>query len=165
MVRSGLGSLSWVFVLAHVLISCGDDGSKSGGNAAPDAAVAADASVDPGPPPEGIQTCPGETTGTPVPINMINVPAGTFKMGCTPGVGSCSSVESPPHDLNMHAFSIDVTEVTQQAYQACMDAGACTPPMGTYDPAQFPLHPVTNVDWRQANAYCAWVDKRLPTEA
>ncbi len=64
-------------------------------------------------------------------------------------------------------FFLEKTEVTVGAYRACVDAGACSPAaegrhcngaaQGRDD------HPINCVDHRQAEAYCAWVGRRLPT--
>jgi formylglycine-generating enzyme required for sulfatase activity len=58
------------------------------------------------------------------------------------------------------------TEVTNAQYAACVKAQICTEPGNTRwkNPA-YADHPVTNVDWEQANAYARWVGGRLPTEA
>jgi formylglycine-generating enzyme required for sulfatase activity len=63
------------------------------------------------------------------------------------------------------AFTIDRTEVTQAAYQKCIEAKICSAPAGGFSPADACLNPVVNVSWKQAGQYCAWLDKRLPTEA
>jgi formylglycine-generating enzyme required for sulfatase activity len=71
------------------------------------------------------------------------------------------------------SFSIDVTEVTVDAYAACVRAGYCSKPG---DASRRPTdscnwgkgdrgnHPVNCVDWNQAKAFCGWAQKRLPTE-
>jgi formylglycine-generating enzyme required for sulfatase activity len=94
------------------------------------------------------------------------VPAGAFEMGCVSAIDTmCDADESPQHTVTLDAFTIDITEVTQSAYQDCMSAGACTAPSNNYDPTNLPQYPVGNVDFNQASDYCAWVGKRLPTEA
>ncbi|MBK7536110.1 MAG: SUMF1/EgtB/PvdO family nonheme iron enzyme [Myxococcales bacterium] len=72
-------------------------------------------------------------------------------------------------------FCLDLTEVTVAAYQACVDAGKCTEPDpeageacnwgASGDPPEVKRgqHPINCVDQRQAAAYCAWRDARLPT--
>lgn len=66
-------------------------------------------------------------------------------------------------------FELDLTEVTVGAYRACVEAGACTAPEPTYDRGNYHRegyedHPVTHVRADQAEAFCAWVGKRLPSE-
>lgn len=65
-------------------------------------------------------------------------------------------------------FELDVTEVTVAAYQACVDAGVCTVPKSgercNWGRRGRGAHPINCVDWEQANAFCGWAGKRLPTE-
>ena len=60
-------------------------------------------------------------------------------------------------------------EVSVDAYKACVAAGRCQPPdTGAYcnwDKPGKGRHPVNCVDALQAEAYCTFVGKRLPTEA
>ncbi len=108
---------------------------------------------------------------TPIVADMVAVPAATFTMGSPPGLGE--EDERPAHPVHLSAFAIDRTEVTVAQYWHCVIAGKCAPPTGDAsltnphyiaDPA-YDNHPVINVPWGQANAYCAWRGKRLPTEA
>jgi formylglycine-generating enzyme required for sulfatase activity len=71
------------------------------------------------------------------------------------------------HTVYLDAFYIDRTEVTNAQYRACVEAGACSQPhdTGWYNDPNRAEHPVVYVDWNQANAYCRWAGKRLPTEA
>jgi formylglycine-generating enzyme required for sulfatase activity len=98
---------------------------------------------------------------------MVRVPEGSFTMGCTEGAGKCmeGDIDRPPHAVWLSAFSIDVTEVTERAYQGCITAGACAAPASGFDPAHDASLPVTNVSWDDARHYCTWAGKRLPTEA
>jgi len=106
------------------------------------------------------------------------VPAATFTRGCpdtcdpdeeTGAAAGCGCDEQPVHEVSLSEFEIDRTEVTQAAYAACVAAGACSAPSSTgectWDPVERPNYPVACVTWQQARDYCAFADKRLPSEA
>jgi formylglycine-generating enzyme required for sulfatase activity len=98
--------------------------------------------------------------------DMVSVPASAFQMGCDPSRDpSCSADERPSHRVEVGAFEIDRTEVTQAEYAACVDAGACARPARRFEPERGPQRPVTQVSWEEARAFCRWRKKRLPTEA
>jgi formylglycine-generating enzyme required for sulfatase activity len=97
---------------------------------------------------------------------MLRLPGGRFTMGSTNLRAPAN--ERPAHALTIGSFWIDRTEVTVGAYRACVDAGACAkPPRAsatcTYD-AGDPELPVSCVHWRDADAYCHFANKRLPSE-
>ena len=112
---------------------------------------------------------------------MVKVPDGWFQMGCAPQDQLCFDDEKPAHRVWTAAFEIDRTEVSNGAYQGCVDAGECKPqPWNSCevwtggrwqltsvlsDAFRATDHPAVCVDWRMAGAYCAWAGKRLPTEA
>jgi formylglycine-generating enzyme required for sulfatase activity len=105
------------------------------------------------------------------PAGMALVPAGPFVMGSDPGEGSPS--ERPEHIVTLSPYCIDRTEVTNEAYGACVTAGRCLPPTDLdswtrtncfMDPT-YADYPVTWIDWARAASYCAWTGGRLPTEA
>jgi formylglycine-generating enzyme required for sulfatase activity len=132
----------------------------------PPASSASMAPVVPVPPPQ----CPA---------NMVLIPKGTFKMGSDEG----SSNEKPVHDVPVDAFCMDETEVTVEAYGACVLSKGCASASHTvlwflYSAADVTLwsrfcnanraghekHPINCVDWNMADTYCKKNDKRLPTE-
>jgi len=108
----------------------------------------------------------------PPPIGpMVQIPAGCFEMGDTFGEGGF--IELPVHNVCLSAFEMDLHETTNAEYAACVAGGGCTGPAystsntrPTYygDPA-YDNFPVIHVEWFQADAYCTWAGKRLPTEA
>ena len=114
---------------------------------------------------------------------MVKIPAGEFWMGCNDKVqgDDCEEDSKPGRSVFVDAFSIDRTEVTVAEYRKCVDAKKCTdsglnmPWEGEGTPARADdcnwgksgrdTHPINCVDWSQANSYCKWAGKRLPTEA
>jgi formylglycine-generating enzyme required for sulfatase activity len=145
----------WVLTLG-MTISLGQLGCVAGeGDDLPGAGGKADhtgAAADAGPAPAG---------------EMVRVPGGPFIMGCD-GCGdevSPGADEQPAHQVLVSEFDIDLTEVTQAAYAACVAASACTEPASHYSPLATPNLPVRSVAWKQAADFCAWAGKRLPTEA
>jgi len=104
---------------------------------------------------------------------MVLVPAGDFVMGCTPLTDKeCQADEQPAHKPALAAFLIDRAEVTLADFKKCVDAGRCTKPLTKEDnqhcnwgQLERDSHPVNCVGWAQANEYCVWAGKRLPTEA
>jgi len=134
-------------------------------------------------------------TQTPIPANtatpvtgirpkddmvMVFVPAGPFEMGSNDG----DSDEKPVHTVTLDGFWMDQTEVTNAMFAAFLNemgnqsedgvtwldeagedvriekSGSAWQPMGGYGD-----HPVVEVNWYGAEAYCEWAGGRLPTEA
>ena len=96
-------------------------------------------------------------------VPMMLVPAGEFTMGSNEG----SDDEKPVHRVFLDAYSMDMYEVTVGQYAKFLEAmGMNPPPMwATMDEPSHQKRPVVNVDWSDANNYCEWAGKRLPTEA
>ena len=98
------------------------------------------------------------------------IEAGTFQMGCSEEFNAgvaCPADELPLHSVYLDAYYIGTYEVTIAEYKQCVSGGACTAPSDTraYDDPVKRDHPVSYVNWDQANDYCAWIGARLPTEA
>lgn len=115
----------------------------------------------------------------------IPIPAGSFVMGsedeelraaarmCLDQVGGTFCVpalfqdEAPARHVRLSAYRIDATEVTNEAYDRCVTAGACAPAQVQPEDGRFrlPRAPVVGVTWNDARDYCRWAGGRLPTEA
>lgn len=126
------------------------------------------------------QLCPlGEVPveGPPLPTanpgvdltDMVYIPAGEFQMGCDPLHNhgrNCEPNTLPLHPVFLDAYYIDKTEVTNSQYARCVAAGVCDDTSDPYyrDPDNA-NHPVKSMLWVEANTYCTWIGKRLPSEA
>jgi formylglycine-generating enzyme required for sulfatase activity len=110
----------------------------------------------------------GQTWTSPVDgLEYAWVPAGQYRMGCTPGDTNCDPAKLPTHDVTIpHGFWMGRTEVTVGAYKRFAAAtGRSLPraPAFNRDWQRDDL-PVVNVPWETAGAYCAWTGGRLPGE-
>jgi formylglycine-generating enzyme required for sulfatase activity len=104
---------------------------------------------------------------------MVKVPAGEFLMGSAEEDSDAVSDEKPQHRVYLDEYWIDRMEVTNEQYAQCVAAGGCQAPRESssymrssyYGTAQYANYPVIDVTWEDARRYCAWVGKRLPSEA
>jgi len=95
---------------------------------------------------------------------MVVIPAGEFLMGSAEGDDQAVASEKPARLIYLDAFAIDVLPVTVAQYRAfCLATGHPMPPEPTWGWRD--THPVVNVSWFDAELYCDWAGKRLPTEA
>ena len=88
------------------------------------------------------------------------VPAGTFTMG--------DDEESPRREIFVSTFYLDRYEVTTSRYARFLDATGSVRPPDEWEEVDLSRQgdlPVIGVDWHDAQAYCKWAGKRLPTEA
>jgi formylglycine-generating enzyme required for sulfatase activity len=96
---------------------------------------------------------------------MIEIPAGEFTMGFD-GTQALED-ERPAHRVWLDAYSMDQYEVTTAHYAVFLASEKRSPPW-QWDQVDLSKHgerPVIGVDWADAEAYCRWKGKRLPTEA
>ncbi|MBN1139455.1 MAG: SUMF1/EgtB/PvdO family nonheme iron enzyme [Anaerolineae bacterium] len=111
---------------------------------------------------------PPKPTATPEKdgMEMVFVPAGTFWMGSAAGDEGAYDDEFPQHEVTLDAFWIDRTEVTNAQYRLCVQTGACqASDLAGDSDYNGDTQPVVGVDWSDAQAYCAWAGRSLPTEA
>lgn len=110
---------------------------------------------------------------------MVYIPLGEFIMGSedvdTEGIAKefgerrirYYEDERPIRKIFLKGFYIDKYEVTNFQYKTFISAAGYPPPP-TWENGAYPNgrdnHPVNNVTWFDANAYCAWAGKRLPAE-
>ena len=75
--------------------------------------------------------------------------------------------EKPARKIFLKGFYIDKLEVTNKDYKHFINQAGSSPPpnwlKGNYR-NNYDMRPVNNVSWFEANSYCKWVGKRLPTE-
>lgn len=119
--------------------------------------------------------------------DMVLIPAGAYSIGSPKGEGNPD--EWPRHKVHLDAFYIDKYEVTNRRYLEFV-----TPAMPGMTGGNYPEwlapgsdfnvktgsnpyyrkmgkalksgnNPVVGITWNDANAYCRWLEKRLPTEA
>jgi formylglycine-generating enzyme required for sulfatase activity len=118
--------------------------------------------------------CSGGTDEQCAPLNMARIPAGCFNMGDSNDSCGFDPNECPVHNVCITSiFYMDKREVTNAEYAVCVSGGGCTAPLNSnsrtrgsyYGNPTYNNFPVIWVNWNQANAYCMWLGKRLPTEA
>ena len=120
-----------------------------------------------------------------VPENMVLINAGGFMRGIdkTPGMdksGKQTSDQQTKHVFSKDAFQdegpatmiylsayyIDRHEVSNAQYVEFIKAtDYSAPAYWDHHRLNQPTQPVTGVNWYDANTYCHWANKRLPTEA
>ena len=95
--------------------------------------------------------------------SMITIPAGWFTMG----QDNQRRSNQPQRRVYLDTYTIDRTEVTNAAFAQFL-AETNTQPLRGWDinlESEHGQEPVTGLLWHEAEAYCIWASKRLPTEA
>jgi formylglycine-generating enzyme required for sulfatase activity/serine/threonine protein kinase len=102
-------------------------------------------------------------------LEYVWVPAGEFRMGCSPDDSECQPGEEPGHTIRFtKGFRIGKKEVTVKAWR---DAGLVLPAAPEWGGLlynkdwAFENYAIVNVTWHEAASYCSTIGGRLPTEA
>ena len=107
---------------------------------------------------------------------MVFIPGGEFARGRTYKWGdydlkwspAAHNDDTPVRTISVDPFYLDESEVTNSRYAAFAKATKNRLPYHWIKgeiPEAKQQHPVVNVSWDDAAAYCAWQGQRLPTEA
>ncbi|QPJ62428.1 MAG: formylglycine-generating enzyme family protein [Candidatus Nitronauta litoralis] len=118
------------------------------------------------------------------PENMSFIPGGSFLMGVDKSVvvdtqkmtqrerlkyavsREAFHDEGPAHMVILDPYYMDKMEVSNSQYADFIKAtGHPAPAYWDDHRRNKPEQPVSGVNWHDANAYCHWANKRLPTEA
>lgn len=100
-------------------------------------------------------------------------------MGAAESDTQAKENEKPQHQVYLDAYWMDRTEATNGIFQKCVTAGVCRPrpaaagttgvassrQMNYYYDAAFADYPVLTYQVEDAQTYCKWSGRRLPTEA
>ncbi len=110
--------------------------------------------------------------------SMVLIPAGEFEMGSRRSLLELNPVdlmntdrhnlgpENPAHRVHLDDYHIDKYEVTNAEYQKFVQATGAKQPVSMSNPDfSGPRQPVAGISWKEADRYCKWAGKRLPTEA
>jgi formylglycine-generating enzyme required for sulfatase activity len=103
---------------------------------------------------------------TAVPDDMVLINAGGFTRGVDNTKGENFSDEAPAKMIYISSYYLDKYEVSNAKYTEFIIAtDHPAPAYWDHRKLNQPNQPVTGVNWFDANTYCHWANKRLPSEA
>jgi len=104
--------------------------------------------------------------------SAVWIPPGPFMMGSEDE--EAWHTEKPVHEVHLDGFYMDIYPVTNAQYARFVEETGHRPPKGGWGrnkwkkkepPEGFENNPVVFVSWQDAQNYCEWSGRRLPTEA
>ncbi len=107
------------------------------------------------PPASPFRACPNE-----LPEAMACVPGGSYVRGSDDGPDN----ERPAEEVTVSTFLLDTHEVINARYAECVEAGECQR-LVRFPGYMGDAQPAVGMRWVDADAYCRWRGKRLPSEA
>lgn len=124
------------------------------------------------------QSLPKSLKSQPDGTEMVLVSAGSFVYGLnqselksllrkiSAGWADIFGTEQPHQTKTLPAFYIDRFEVTNEQYNRFVRVARYNRPsrFASYPQLNNPRQPVVGVGWKDAEAYCRWSRKRLPSE-
>jgi len=127
----------------------------------------------------GASGTPAEKTESSSYPGMVLIPEGAFEMGSRRSLRELDPVaifqadrhmlgpEDPAHEVILDAYYIDLYEVANADYKKYLEATRTTTLPRYWEDTNFnqPTQPVVGVTWKEAQVFCQWKNKRLPTEA
>lgn len=135
---------------------------------------------------------PSPTANTPITrvrdidgMALVYVPDGSFIMGRTTTINNANDDdERPPHEISLSSFWLDQTEVTNDQFALFLNENGNQEEGGVLwldandrdnrvekidglwrTENGYADHPIIEISWYAAQAYCQWAGGRLPSEA
>ncbi|MBR8831975.1 MAG: Hercynine oxygenase [Chroococcopsis gigantea SAG 12.99] len=113
-----------------------------------------------------------EILGKNVHLDLIEIPAGEFLMGCPPGEEGWHPSQSPQHEVTLKGFLMGKYPVTQRQWAVVAKWEAVNTELNPY-PSHFEEddRPIEQVSWWEAREFCARLAKKtgrnynLPSES
>ena len=106
-------------------------------------------------------------------MEIVYIPAGHYVIGSLDSDPDAFIYEKPQHGVDLSGYWMDKTLVTNAMYAKCVQVGACPAHKmnisytrdSYYGNAEFDTYPVIYVTWDEAQTYCTWAGRKLPTDA